>query len=172
MQSNLQNSPSKIETVLMDERLTDGQRKTLLAFERFQSVETHTALNTRLSYLKTLRTLALNIGKDFDAVMKEDLVEFLRLMSLPYQNEDGKTIKHTDGVQSLFKSQRARFIDNDPLEYDVEVSKMRIWWLENNGERVDETKVFYYTDPIERLEQLIAWKHRSRLSTAISKGTF
>jgi integrase/recombinase XerD len=49
-------------------------------------------------------------------------------MSVPYQNEDGKTIKHTDGVQSLFKSHIKRFY---------------LWleWRKVNDGKPDEQKV-------------------------------
>lgn len=52
------------------------------------------------------------------------------------------------------------FFDNEPSGYDVETSKMKIWWLEKNGETVDKDRVFYYTDPIDRLRQLMFWKSR------------
>ena len=53
------------------------------------------------------------------------------------------------------------FLDNEPSAYDLEVSRMRIWWLEKSGESVEKDRVFYYTDPIDRLVQLTAWKHRT-----------
>ncbi|MEM2129056.1 MAG: hypothetical protein QXZ70_00505 [Candidatus Bathyarchaeia archaeon] len=50
------------------------------------------------------------------------------------------------------------FFDNEPSGYDIETSKMRTWWLEKSGETVDRNRIFYYTDPIDRLRQLMSWK--------------
>jgi hypothetical protein len=66
--------------------------------------------------------------------------------------------KHATELDAI--SRDLWFFDNDPLEYDIEVSKTRKWWLEKSGESVDKDHIFYYTDPVERLRQVIVWKSR------------
>jgi len=66
--------------------------------------------------------------------------------------------KHAKELDAI--SRDLWFFDNDPLEYDIEVSKTRKWWLEKGGESAVKDLIFYYTDPVERLRQVILWKSR------------
>jgi hypothetical protein len=77
--------------------------------------------------------------------------------------------QYPKGKYAEFESQAASlgtssselwFFDNQPTEYDVYTSDARKWWLKSGGETVDEKLVFYYTDPIERLTNLMAWHSR------------
>ena len=74
----------------------------------------------------------------------------------------GKYVKYERQTELLNElSNELWFFDNEPSEYDVEASKMRKWWLRRSNRKVDEERVLYYTDPIERLRQLIMWKGKS-----------
>jgi len=75
----------------------------------------------------------------------------------------GRYSKYEQQVELLDASSKELwFFDNEPLDYDIKVSDMKKWWLKRSGQNVDENYVFYYTDPVERLKQIIAERSSAR----------
>lgn len=71
----------KVERILSSGELKEEQRKILSDFDRFNALERETSYATRLSYLTTLFKLGKSNNKRFEDMDKEDLKEFISIVS-------------------------------------------------------------------------------------------
>lgn len=88
-----------IEKVLNDEELMETQRQTLVAFDRFNELESQCRLSTRLNYVKTVAKLGKYLKKRYEDATREDLQTFIALMKQLYR----------DGMIQLIQTHLKRF---------------------------------------------------------------
>lgn len=130
----------QISKILTDERLSEGQRKTLKRFNEEKKAGKGNSPTTRLSYLYVLRELGLKIPKPFEEVTKDEMVAFIN------------NLKVSDSSVELYKICLKRFyrwlFDLPKHQYPRQVS-----WIEAKRQKTKVTKDKLLTE--EELKKLI-----------------
>jgi hypothetical protein len=93
LENKVKSAVTNIERVLNSEDLSAEQKDVLIQFDRFNELESHATLHTRVSYLDMLRALGKVVKKPFEQMTKEDIQSFV--------NHEAKT--HIDTIMKRTK---------------------------------------------------------------------